>query len=358
MPRAPKATDTLAAPPLPNQVCGSEIDVPGAAAKALCALPPNHEGDHDRFPTPVGGEVKPGVPKVSPLREEVAQDMADLKDKVAEATDMMSAVQQVFGDDIVKRPVILKLARIMASLPELKPEGFNDFHKYRFVKDTQVSGAIRPRMARENLMVIPEVLEESWVQTETKRGGVSWVTKLKVRFTVIDADSGDSVSGVGFGYGDDSGDKGANKALTAAMKYWLIKLFQIGGEDDLESDQKTDERSAERGTGSPVNVPTQVTVTGGTVEGVARGGQQSGISRAQLNALFKLYQDLNLTPQMLCEVVAEELDIPTPDLDTGDAPTLLNQMIKTFSADQAGKMITALTRMKDEPDEDAGGGYG
>ena len=52
------------------------------------------------------------------------------------------------------------------------------------------------------------------------------------------------------------------------------------------------------------------------------------------------------------------MEIETPDLNEGDAPTLLNNMLKNLSGDQSGKMITALTRMKDEPDEDAGGGYG
>ncbi|HET9614398.1 MAG TPA: ERF family protein, partial [Candidatus Limnocylindrales bacterium] len=141
------------------------------------------------------------------------------------------AARRIFDSDLTKRPVIAKLARIMADLPELKPEGRNEHFKYSFIKDTQISGAVRPRMAREHLMVIPEVLEESWVETKTRNGGTSWVTKLKVQFTIIDADSGDYVIGVGFGYGDDSGDKGANKAFTAAMKYFLIKLFQIGGED-------------------------------------------------------------------------------------------------------------------------------
>lgn len=339
---APRKTRIEA--PLSNQICGAVIEVPGAAANAFCALPPDHDGDHSAIPPAPTRPTKP-VAKTAPA------------DSIEQAAEASALATQVFGDDLAKRPVIAKLARIMLNLPELKPLGKNEHFKYSFIKDTQISGAIRPRMAKENLMVIPEVLDEEWVETKTARGGISWVTKLKVRFTVIDADSGDSISGTGFGYGDDSGDKGANKAFTAAMKYWLIKLFQIGGEDDLENDTRTDERSAERQSGQAAAGPTNVTITGQNIEGVARGGQQDRISSAQLRAIGKLYTENQLTSEKFIEIIAFTLD-DTVDVPEEAVPAdVLNAYMKVLSGDKAGKLINALMEMKDDP-SDGGGGYG
>lgn len=327
MARTSKTTPEV---PLPNQVCGAEIPVPGAASNALCALKPGHEGDHDRFPTPAGAEIREGVPKVSPLREETGEEIA----------------QRVFGNDLTKRPVVAKLARIMGALPDLQPEGRNAHFNYSFIKDTQISGALRGRLARENLMIIPDVVDESWVETKTSRGGTSWVTKLKVNFTVIDADSGDQVSGHGFGYGDDSGDKGANKAFTAALKYWLIKLFEIGGED-IESDQRADERAAGRESGA--SAQPHISVQGAEITGIARGGQSDRITATQLRAIFALYKDLGLTPERFADVLEFELDRKVAGLEeAADAGPVLNTYLKALTSDQAGKIITILTEMKDD----------
>src|SRR6188472_4539222 len=83
---------------------------------------------------------------------------------IEEAEAAAALAQSVLGDELAKRPVIVKLARIMASIPELKPEGRNQHFNYDFIKDTQVSGAIRPRMAAERLMVIPNVIKEEWFE--------------------------------------------------------------------------------------------------------------------------------------------------------------------------------------------------
>ena len=264
--------------------------------------------------------------------------------------------QQVFGDDIVKRPVIVKLARIMADLPKLEPEGRNQHFGYNFIKDTQVSGALRSRLAAVHLMIIPDVVEESWVEVKTARGGTSYVTKMKIYFTVIDGDTGDSVGGHGYGYGDDSGDKGANKAFTAALKYWLLKLFQIGGED-AESDSQADLRAADRQAGSAAEGG--VTVQGAKIEGVARGGHSDTITRAQATQLLSLYRDLELTPDGLVLRVESILGIVWVLGEDGDPTVQLNQLVRGLTSDQAGQLISGMVDEKDaRGDDDGSSPYG
>jgi hypothetical protein len=293
---------------------------------------------------------------VSPLREEPTEvpETAAAMGKEADA-----AAAAVFDEnDAATRPVIVKLARIMASLPELRPEGRNQHFGYSFIKDTQVSGALRKRLAEERLMVIPDVVSEEWIETKTARGGSSWVTKEKILFTVIDGDSGDQVSGHGFGYGDDAGDKGANKAFTAAFKYWLIKLFQIGGEDS-ESDATADTRAADRQAGSAAE--RGVTVENAQIEGVARGGKQDKISRQQGNTIAGLVKDLGLEPlafaEMLGKYLPAKLILPENDDEVGQT---IRTAMATLSGDDAGALISDLVNERDArlQQEDPGSSYG
>lgn len=282
-------------------------------------------------------------PKAPPKAPDIDIDTPEERaEPVALATqEDQEAAAAFLVDDAAVQPVIVKLARIMGSLPQLQAEGRNQHFGYSFIKDTQISGALRPRFAKERLMVIPDVLKEEWFETRTSKGGISYVTKLSVQFTIIDGDSGTQISGVGIGYGDDSGDKGANKALTAAMKYWLMKLFQIGGEDN-EADASADKRAAERQEG-----PSQVKIEGKKIEGVERGGQSVRITQAQMKQLFSLYKDLALTPDAFALRIDQYLGDQLAIDDAADVTAQLNAYIKTLTADDAGKLITAMIDEKD-----------
>lgn len=280
--------------------------------------------------------------------DEPAEDAAPAEEPPPETIE--EAAERIYGEDKVIRPVIAKLARIMASLPTIEPEGRNAHFGYGFIKDTQVSGALRPRMAKERLMVIPSVISEEWIETKTGRGGVSYVTKMRILFTIVDADSGDSISGTGLGYGDDAGDKGANKAFTAAMKYWLMKVFQIGGEDN-ESDQRADQRAADRAAGRNGGA-TEVKVESATIEGIERGGRSVKMTATQRRQTFALYKELGLTP----ETFAERIEAIIGDklvFEENDDPTLiLNNYLRQVDADDAGKLLSGLMEEKDAAGDD------
>jgi len=300
-----------------------------------CNLPKGHEGDHTY---------------IAPKAEEPA----------AEPETIAAAAERVFGEETVRRPVIRKLAQIMGDLPVLVPAGKNSHFGYEFIKDTQISGVIRPRMAKAGLMVIPDVLEESWVETKTSRGGSSFVTKMKIRFTVIDCDTGDEISGTGMGYGDDSGDKGANKAFTAAMKYWLMKLFQIGGED-IEDDARADQRAAEREAGTHQLVA-DVKVDSAKIEGVQRGGRSDKMTATQKRQIFALYQKLELTPEGFAERIEQHLGDKLVFEENSDPTGVLNAYLNHVDADDAGKLLSALVEENDDRNAQAqaaaGEGYG
>jgi len=236
--------------------------------------------------------------------------------------------------------LVSRIAKITASLPEVKPEGENQHFKYKFVTDKQVLGLIRPKLAKQHIIIVPDtVTEQEPINQETQRGGRSMLTRLHVVFRVIDGLSGDTFTGEAVGYGDDSGDKGANKAYTAALKNFLIKLFMLGGADrDIEDDPETDKRASARERAvAPVQA---VEVKETIVESVARGGRSSTATLAQVQAVSRLVASLGLTPQRLAGAI--EIILGKPDLEFrnfGDAKLFL----EALSGEEIGQVIESLS---------------
>lgn len=310
-----------------------------------------------RKKTPVPGEDLPVIDEGEPDTDAGLVDAArEIFDE-----DLVTGKEPVFTGE-VKRPIIAKLAKIMANLPTIEPKGYNKHFGYPFIKDTQISGALRPRMAQEGLMLIPDVVSEEQIEIPTKNGK-SYLTKLKVNFTLIDAESGDSISGHGIGYGDDAGDKGANKALTAAEKYWLMKTFQIGGED-LEDDEQADKRAMMRQAGRDEEPEGTPAVSASNVQGIAKGGRSEKITNAQMKAIGSLYAQLReqhgWTADHMIQFIDDQMGDPLEVGEDADAADVINNYLKQLSGEDAGALITKLADAKDGKFDGAtdGAGYG
>jgi hypothetical protein len=236
----------------------------------------------------------------------------------------------------------------MASLPEVKPEGKNQHFGYPFVTDKQVLGLVRPRLAQQQIVIYPEtVTEQEPIPQETAKGGRSMLTRLHVSFCVVDGITGETFHGEAVGYGDDSGDKGANKAYTAALKNFLIKLFLMGGADrDIEEDESTDRRARAREAGvAPVQT---VEVKETVVEGVARGGRSAKATEAQVKTVSRQVATLSINPYQLSGIAEEVLGDPIELEDWGAVKTYL----EALSGPDIGKIIEALAERIDSMERD------
>lgn len=294
-------------------------------------------------------------PELEPTHDEVGDPPPDL----------MEQVKQIIADDGLYtdregNPLGLygRLTKIIDSLPEVKPEGENQHFKYKFVTDKQVLGLLRPRLAAQKIMVIPEtVVESEPIEMETARGGHSLMARLHVTFRVVDALTGESFTGQAVGYGDDSGDKGANKAYTAALKNFFIKLFLMGGADrDIEDDPETDRRANARASGVEPVQAVQVKET--VVEGVRRGGRSDLATAAQVQAVSRLVNSLALTPQRLAGAIEIILARPVDFKNFGEAKAFL----EALPGAEIGKVIESLSEDEEQAQEvaldQAGYGYG
>ncbi len=112
---------------------------------------------------------------------------------------------------------------------------------YRGVDD--VMNAINPALVKNNVFIVPEVMEQSREERKTAKGGslLYSVCRMKFRFY---ADDGSYVEAVTTGEGMDSGDKSTNKAMAVAFKYACFQVFCIPTEEMKDPDAETPEPSS------------------------------------------------------------------------------------------------------------------
>lgn len=284
-------------------------------------------------------------------RKPTSESGAPVDEKTGEILDQAKAILDV---DVVFNEMSLaaKLAWVMQHMPELKPEGRNSFHKYDFIKDVQVSGAVRSLFSRCGIAVIVrQIRDHQILERKTSKDGTSYLTQLIVGYRLINAhDPADFLDGEGIGYGDDAGDKGANKAMTSAMKYWLMKTLQIGGED-LEDDASTDARAAERSEAPRRDKP--VKVEDSAIEGIQRGGRSDAITEAQIREVGGLMRTNGMNAVDGIEFLARIHGLEPGEIDPAVAGAKLREMLTSMTAEAAGELIQRLDALSKEVADEA-----
>lgn len=148
-----------------------------------------------------------------------------------------------------------RIANVMASVRSLQKDGNNKQSNYTYVSSANAMENIGRAMAEHGLVIIPMV---SGYKTETE--GKCTRTTIEFNMHVCDADGNAFLApwiGEGIDYGNP--DKAANKAMTNATKYFLMKLFLVGaGDDDPDSETQNYESATKKTTQAQ---PRQATTT-------------------------------------------------------------------------------------------------
>lgn len=132
------------------------------------------------------------------------------------------------------KSIYSKISKVMSQVNRVPKNGFNKFHKYAYATESDLTESIRPILIEARLAFFSTVLEQ------TREGEF---TKVKMEFTLVDLDTGETLKSTYWGEGQDKGDKGLYKAYTGATKYFLMKTFLIPTGDDPEGDTTVDERN-------------------------------------------------------------------------------------------------------------------
>ena len=128
-------------------------------------------------------------------------------------------------------------------------------YNYKYVTGDKLLGEIKPMMNDLGLLLKQEVLsiENTRQDYSTSKGSKSEIlSKIMMRFTWVDVETGDTDENLFGANGQNDWDKGVGSALTYAERYFLLKYFHIAtDEDDIDNDQ--------RKTSAPVQLKAEIT---------------------------------------------------------------------------------------------------
>ena len=128
-------------------------------------------------------------------------------------------------------------------------------NSYGYVSGAKVLEHVKPLMNQHKLILKQEILsiENERQDYRTGYGGNyekpkhEILSKVMMRFTWIDTESGEKDENLFGANGQNDWDKGVGSALTYAERYFLLKFFHIAtDEDDIDNpDRKPDEKPAQ-----------------------------------------------------------------------------------------------------------------
>lgn len=108
----------------------------------------------------------------------------------------------------------------VAKLGRNKEQGYD----YRAMDD--IYNVIASVLSKRRLVFVPNVLERTVEQRQTRNNYIMYNVLLKIEYTIFHGD-GSSIKFIVYGEASDNADKGTNKCMTAALKYALIQIFAI-----------------------------------------------------------------------------------------------------------------------------------
>jgi len=157
-----------------------------------------------------------------------------------------------------KSSLFPKLARVMGQVSRIPKEGrFRGKMEYDFVRASDLCDAIRPLLAAEGVGLLYSVESVDFPvlpaggRAATERDGQRCIVTVGI---TLGDESGETLHAQAIGESIDWGDKGLNKAQTAAVKYWLLKTFLVAtGEGDEYAPEEPPSRSVKVRPTTPVH---------------------------------------------------------------------------------------------------------
>jgi hypothetical protein len=133
-----------------------------------------------------------------------------------------------------------QLAAIMADVEAVGKERRNINQNFNFRGIEDVVNALHPVFASHKVFILSEVTAEKTEERTTAKGGNLIYRLLTVKVSYVSGIDGSRETVTVTGEGMDSGDKAANKAMSAALKYALTQtlLLPFASFDDGDQDSQ------------------------------------------------------------------------------------------------------------------------
>jgi hypothetical protein len=140
--------------------------------------------------------------------------------------------------------VYKKIQQVMQAVSYLQKD--TKSQGYTAITHNKVTDAVREHCAKLGLIIIPQLKSEECVDIERqgKAPGVRY--RCVYDFLIVDAESDTNISATVSAHADDYGDKAPGKALSYAMKSFMLKVFMIPSGDDDEQRVEFEKAKKER----------------------------------------------------------------------------------------------------------------
>lgn len=136
-----------------------------------------------------------------------------------------------------------KILKVLAGVEKIEKSGYNQHQKYHYSTEQDLIGAVKKLLIDNNLIILTDSETKEVIKLNKydkgQISGENLVTVVNTRHTFCDTETGYTFSVQSTGTGFDNTDKGAFKAVTGAMKYFISKNFMVATEDDPENDGVT-----------------------------------------------------------------------------------------------------------------------
>lgn len=228
-----------------------------------------------------------------------------------------AAAERLIRSDAPAGPKIhAAIAAIMSEVGGVGKTRRNEQQKYNFRGIADIYLACQPLMAKHGVHLTPHaVLDETTMERKTASGGLMLHRCQRIEFRFYHSD-GSYFSCVTTGEAMDTGDKAANKVMSAAAKYALITTFAIPEEDpDVDTENSSPAPRAEAAAPAPASrapargaaAPTTAAMT---ITKLACGAVPEGLGWAKPHAVswlkkyFGVETTSALTPQQSSDAEA------------------------------------------------------
>jgi hypothetical protein len=190
--------------------------------------------------------------------------------------------------------------------------------KYKAIGESEVLNMMKPLFKKYKLIIFPvdgEMAENNSTFESEYNGKMTTktrnVTQLKVKFKIVDIETGESEYLMSFGNGADSQDKGSGKAFTYAFKAVLSKSFMLFSGEDTENTHSDDIGNPEKPKHDIKPIDNE------------SNGNYPKISDAQAKRLFGIAKG---NADLVKSVIARYQYKATKDISTGDYKLIADEI--------------------------------
>lgn len=199
-----------------------------------------------------------------------------------------------------------KIAHISARVGKIEKSGTSAGYgdSFNYIEYGVVAGKLRDLLDEYKVIIYPEIKSYECQEITSQKGKAGYHYILSMHFTISNGEKlDDKMECDWLGEATDYGDKGVNKAITAATKYFIMRLLQVSEKGDEDPDSITPEPRKE----SEKPKKTNGGLDFDKIRNQCKDSTDEELIRKRVEVkTFKGYSDKQ--KDAICKIIQEEID--------------------------------------------------